>query len=149
MPEYLGAILRQGEARLPDVKHRLLRQARERGIDLERPNQSLDDALRTALDIGARVAVEESGNQRLAEQEPGRADYLRDLSVSYERMGEMLQSQGQGERARELLQKSLEIRERLAEQEQKRLDREERLMSENRRWLAILEEKLEHDEDEP
>src|SRR5258708_22520162 len=110
--------------------------------------------------------------ERLAEQEPGRVDYLRHLSVRYDEMGEMLQRQGQGERARVLLQKSLAIAERLAEQEPdsadrqadlvvslvrtgdreslmraleilQRLDREGRVMPDKRRWIAIVEKAIE------
>ena len=45
-------------------------------------------------------------------QEPGRADYLRDLSVSYNRMGDLHRALGEGE-ARDVHEKALAIRERL------------------------------------
>ncbi|MBZ5525910.1 MAG: CHAT domain-containing protein [Acidobacteriia bacterium] len=53
MLEYLDAILKQGEARLPDVKRRLLEQYRKRGIDLENASVSLDTAMQVALQVGA------------------------------------------------------------------------------------------------
>ena len=55
-------------------------------------------------------------------QEPDRADYQRDLSVSYERMGDLLRALGAGEQARDYYGKSLEIIERLAKQEPDRAD---------------------------
>ena len=60
--------------------------------------------------------------QRLAKAEPDRADYQRDLSVSYERMGDLYVALGQGEAARQAYQGSLEIRERLAKAEPDRAD---------------------------
>jgi hypothetical protein len=60
--------------------------------------------------------------ERLARAEPGRADYQRDLSVSYERMGELYRALGQGEAAQAAFQKALEIRERLARAEPGRAD---------------------------
>jgi tetratricopeptide (TPR) repeat protein len=60
--------------------------------------------------------------ERLAAQEPERADYLRDLSVSYIKMGDMLEAQGQGETARQFYHKALEIAERLVAQEPERAD---------------------------
>ena len=55
-------------------------------------------------------------------QEPERADYLRDLSISYGRMGDLLLGLGQGEQARQYHQKALEITERLVRQEPERAD---------------------------
>ncbi len=52
--------------------------------------------------------------QRLAKAEPDRADYQRDLSVSYNKMGDLYRALGQGESARQAYQGSLEIAERLA-----------------------------------
>ena len=46
-------------------------------------------------------------------QEPGRADYLRELSVSYDRMGDLVSALGAGDEARDFYSKALEIRERL------------------------------------
>ena len=60
--------------------------------------------------------------ERLVKQEPGRADYLRDLSVSYNRMGDLESARGEGERARQFYEKSLEMRERLVKQEPGRAD---------------------------
>jgi tetratricopeptide (TPR) repeat protein len=60
--------------------------------------------------------------ERLAQAEPGRADYQRDLSVSYNKMGDLFSALGQGERARQAFAKSLAIRERLAQAEPGRAD---------------------------
>jgi len=60
--------------------------------------------------------------QRLAKAEPDRADYQRDLSVSYNKMGDLYRALGQGEAARQAYQGSLEIRERLAKAEPDRAD---------------------------
>jgi tetratricopeptide (TPR) repeat protein len=60
--------------------------------------------------------------ERLVAQEPGRADYLRDLSVSYERMGDLQSALGEGEAARQFYEKALEIAERLVAQEPGRAD---------------------------
>ena len=57
-----------------------------------------------------------------AESEPDRADYQRDLSVSYNKVGDLYQSLGQGEKAREAYLNALQIRERLAESEPDRAD---------------------------
>jgi hypothetical protein len=46
--------------------------------------------------------------ERLSRQKPDRVDFLRDLSVSYERMGYLLRGLGQGEQARAYFQKDLE-----------------------------------------
>ncbi|MGH3852869.1 MAG: TIR domain-containing protein, partial [Pseudonocardiaceae bacterium] len=47
-----------------------------------------------------------------ARAEPGRADYQRDLSVSYERLADLNAALGQGEQALQLYQQSLDIAER-------------------------------------
>ena len=60
-----------------------------------------------------------SARQR-AHEHPNRADYQRDLSVSYERMGDLLRALGQGEQAKTFYEKSLRIRERLAADEPNR-----------------------------
>ena len=60
--------------------------------------------------------------ERLVQQEPGRAEYLRDLSVSYSRMGDLQSALGQGEEARQFFEKSLTISERLVQQEPGRAD---------------------------
>jgi tetratricopeptide (TPR) repeat protein len=54
--------------------------------------------------------------------EPRRADYQRDLSVSYNRLGDLMGTLGNGEAAREYFQKGLDIRERLAGAEPQRAD---------------------------
>ena len=61
-------------------------------------------------------------SERLAAAEPDRADYQRDLSVSYERMGDLFKALGQGEQARQAFQRSLDIAERLAAAEPDRAD---------------------------
>jgi tetratricopeptide (TPR) repeat protein len=58
----------------------------------------------------------------LAESEPGRADYQRDLSISYNKLGDLYQALGQGEQALQLYQRSLDIARRLAESEPGRAD---------------------------
>ena len=57
-----------------------------------------------------------------AKAEPDRADYQRDLSVSYNKLGDLLRALGQGETARDYYDKSLAIRERLAAAEPNRAD---------------------------
>jgi hypothetical protein len=59
---------------------------------------------------------------RLAQAEPDRADYQRDLSVSYGRMGDLHGDVGQGEQARDAYQQALAIMERLAQIEPDRAD---------------------------
>ncbi|MFN6338092.1 MAG: TIR domain-containing protein [Cyanobacteriota bacterium] len=63
-----------------------------------------------------------AGQERLSKAEPERADYQRDLSVSYERMGDLYVALGRGEEARQAYQGSLEIRERLSKAEPERAD---------------------------
>ena len=60
--------------------------------------------------------------ERLVAQEPGRADYLRDFSVSYNKMGDLQRAKGEGEAARQLYEKALGMRERLVAQEPGRAD---------------------------
>ena len=57
-----------------------------------------------------------------AQSEPGRADYQRDLSVSYNKLGDLYRALGQGEQALRLYQQSLDIRDRLAQSEPGRAD---------------------------
>jgi tetratricopeptide (TPR) repeat protein len=59
---------------------------------------------------------------RLARAEPGRADYQRDLSVSYNKLADLNAALGQGEQALTLYQQSLDIAERLARAEPGRAD---------------------------
>ncbi|HEY2621347.1 MAG TPA: TIR domain-containing protein, partial [Acetobacteraceae bacterium] len=58
----------------------------------------------------------------LAQSNPDRADYQRDLSVFYERMGDLYRARGQGEPARQAFANALAIRERLAGAEPDRAD---------------------------
>ena len=60
--------------------------------------------------------------ERRAQQAPERADYQRELSVSFEKLGDLMSDLGQGEQAREFFEKSLAIRKRLAEAEPGRAD---------------------------
>ncbi|WP_298624127.1 hypothetical protein, partial [uncultured Zoogloea sp.] len=60
--------------------------------------------------------------QRLAQAEPQRADYQRDLSVSYERLGDLMTALGQGDEARDYFLKRLAIAQRLAQAEPQRAD---------------------------
>jgi tetratricopeptide (TPR) repeat protein len=60
--------------------------------------------------------------ERQSRQHPERADYLRDLSVSYNKMGDLMRGLGEGEQARGFYQKALELRERLVRQEPERAD---------------------------
>jgi hypothetical protein len=61
-----------------------------------------------------RVPADAHHRERLASAEPGRAAYQRDLSVSYERMGDVYRALRRGEPARAASQQPLTIRERLA-----------------------------------
>ena len=73
--------------------------------------------------LGLTVAAE-ARYQQIAENlrqlivaEPDRADYQRDLSVSYNKLGDLMVAVGRGEEALRLYQQSLEIRSRLANAE--------------------------------
>ena len=55
--------------------------------------------------------------ERLAAQDPLNAGWQQDLSVSYNRIGGVLESQGDLSGALEMFQKTLAIRERLAAQD--------------------------------
>jgi tetratricopeptide (TPR) repeat protein len=59
-------------------------------------------------------------DEKAVQQEPSRADYLRDLSVSYNNLGDLQRALGHGEAARQFFEKSLNIRERLVQQEPSR-----------------------------
>jgi len=58
----------------------------------------------------------------LAQAEPDRADNQRDLSVSYNKVGDLYRDLGQGEQARQFYLKDLAIAERLAQAEPDRAD---------------------------
>src|SRR5205823_4785451 len=60
--------------------------------------------------------------ERLAAAEPDRADYQRDLRVSYEHMGDLYEALGDGDKSREYRDKDLAIAERLAAAEPDRAD---------------------------
>ena len=61
-------------------------------------------------------------HEERASRVPDRANYLRDLSVSYSRMGNLMRELGNGEQARQFYQKDLEIAERLVRLEPDRAD---------------------------
>jgi len=52
--------------------------------------------------------------ERIVTLEPDRADFLRQLSVSYNKMGDLMQILEQGQQARAFFQKSRDIAERLS-----------------------------------
>jgi tetratricopeptide (TPR) repeat protein len=60
--------------------------------------------------------------ERLAQAEPDRADYQRDLSVSYSKLGQFGREQGDADQSREYFLKDLAIAERLARLEPDRAD---------------------------
>ncbi len=55
-------------------------------------------------------------------QEPNNSAFLRDLSASYNKMGDLQRALGNGEQAQQFFSKALEIRERLVRQEPSRAD---------------------------
>ncbi|MGH8887448.1 MAG: tetratricopeptide repeat protein [Egibacteraceae bacterium] len=57
-----------------------------------------------------------------ADAEPDRADYQRDLSVSYNKLGDLMVAVGRGDEASRLYQQSLDIARRLADAEPDRAD---------------------------
>ena len=59
---------------------------------------------------------------QLAAAEPDRADYQRDLSVAYERIGDLRHALGHGDAARQAYERSLAILEQLAAAEPDRAD---------------------------
>ncbi len=58
----------------------------------------------------------------MVEQEPERADYLRDLAATYNKMGDVYSELGEEEKARQFYEKALVTRERLVMQEPDRAD---------------------------
>ncbi len=70
----------------------------------------------------ARYATLTERFERRAAAEPDRADYQRDLSVSYNKMGDLYRALGQGADAAAMYQASLDIRRRLTEAEPDRAD---------------------------
>ena len=53
MLEYLDAILRKGQARLPDVENRLKKQLKKLNIDLEEAPKEFEEAVSIAEEVGA------------------------------------------------------------------------------------------------
>ncbi|MBY0360684.1 MAG: hypothetical protein K2X45_02155, partial [Phreatobacter sp.] len=53
--------------------------------------------------------------QRLAEADPGNAQFQRDLSISWNKIGDLAVAAGDGKAAREAFEKGLAVRQRLAE----------------------------------
>ena len=83
------------------------------------------DALLTMGEGEAGLRLHQSvlnGYEALVRQEPGRADFLRDLSVSYNKLGDLMRDLGQGDDAHRFFQKSLDIAEQLVRQEPGRAD---------------------------
>jgi tetratricopeptide (TPR) repeat protein len=70
----------------------------------------------------ARYEAMLSSHQELARAEPERADYQRDLSACYDRVGDLYRDLGQGGQARTAYESSLAIIERLARAEPDRAD---------------------------
>ncbi|MEM8814349.1 MAG: tetratricopeptide repeat protein [Pseudomonadota bacterium] len=72
----------------------------------------------------AKQRYEEANDicERLARAEPDRADYQRNLAVSYNKLGGLYRAFGQGEAAHTAFQNALEIVERLARAEPERAD---------------------------
>jgi tetratricopeptide (TPR) repeat protein len=91
-----------------------------------------DDA-REAYD--AALAIRE----RLAAGEPERADFQRDLAISYDKMGFLFSAMGQGEEARKAYAAALAIRERLAADEPERADSQRDLASSCEHLAALAE----------
>ncbi|HPI60432.1 hypothetical protein, partial [Zoogloea sp.] len=60
--------------------------------------------------------------EKLARAEPQRADYQRDLSVSYNKLGDLMTALGNGDDAQRYFQQALNIAEKLARAEPQRAD---------------------------
>ena len=65
--------------------------------------------------------------QELAELEPGNTTYRRDLSISYERLGNIAAESGQAKEAQRCLTIALDMRRELHRQEPQRVDLAEEL----------------------
>lgn len=78
--------------------------------------------------------------EKRAHKEPNRADYQSNLSVSYERMGDLLKALGRGEQTRQFFEKSLLIRERLAREEPNRADYQRNLAVSYNKLGDLLED---------
>ncbi|MFM8581748.1 MAG: tetratricopeptide repeat protein, partial [Planctomycetaceae bacterium] len=68
------------------------------------------------------LSVHRASRLMLCRKHPNDLDYQRDLSVSYDRMGDLYVRMGDGGAAREAFQKSLEIFKKLSEGEPARAD---------------------------
>ncbi|MDY7092004.1 MAG: CHAT domain-containing protein [Acidobacteriota bacterium] len=83
---------------------------------------------RAHISLGNQARAFERHNSLLARfeeltaSEPDRADYQRDLSVSYDRMGDLFKALGQGDKAQDAFSKALNIAQQLAQQEPDRAD---------------------------
>ena len=120
MLEYLDALLRGGQARLPEVAKRLREQARELGLELTIPVPSLDSAMRDTLQLGA-VDILLDQLIDLIEAMPGDLEALYQASVfalpvdihglAFAQVGSREPSQGEidalGRRMRRLVETSL------------------------------------------
>ena len=87
-----------------------------------------DDEAQALMALGATSQAVERyvelvrDHEALAASDPGRADYQRDVSVSYEKLGDLQQALGDGDQALKLFTASLEIAQRLAAAEPGRAD---------------------------
>ena len=80
MLEYLDAILRKGEARLPDVAKRLSEKVTELNLDLEEAAGDLEKALAVAEEVGAQdILLDEL--LALVTEQPGDVEALHQLAV--------------------------------------------------------------------
>ena len=81
-------------------------------------NFDLQDAIENTADLQTRLALIEPVRQvfaRLAEADPSNAGWQRNLSVSHNKVGDVLSAQGDLARTLEAYQRSLEVSRRLAE----------------------------------
>ena len=121
-PDYAAAAARVAELRAVSGN------TPETGRDLWALGSALislsDRAFETGRSSEALSAAQEAREllEALVQSEPQRADYQRDLSVSYERLGDLMRALGEGEAARQYFEKSLEIAERLVRAEPQRAD---------------------------
>ena len=81
-----------------------------------------EQAFRAGMDI----------HKRLAEQDPGNAQWQRDLSVSHNKIGDVLVAQGELPQAEQAFRAGMDIARRLAEQDPG-----------NAQWQAIIPDNLE------
>ncbi len=121
-PDYAAAAARVAELRAVSGN------TPETGRDLWALGSALislsDRAFETGRSSEALSAAQEAREllEALVQSEPQRADYQRDLSVSYDKLGDLMGALGEGEAARQYFEKSLEIRERLVRAEPQQAD---------------------------